>query len=143
MMTSASTTPTAAVFLRTSSAQIATRIQSTSVVSSSIPTPSTSTLGIARASSHPGQTHSNEARGVIKRQREDEEYGASTSAIEPPASKKKKPLVTRIRHRPVEVTASSSPSPDTQGVGHEGLQEDQPSQASESQVIFPTNTLYL
>ncbi len=134
LITSASSTPTAAVFLRTSSAPIATRIQSTNVVSSSIPTPSTSTLGVARASSQSGVAPSNEGRGMAKRQREDEEGGASTSAAEPPASKRKKPLVTRLRHRQMEVTASSSPSPDTQGVGQEEMSEDQPSQASESQV---------
>ncbi len=136
MMTSALTTPT--VYLRTSSGPIATRIQSTSVVSSSIPTPSTSTLGVARASTQPSRAPSDEPRGVTKRQREDEDGGASTSTVEPPASKRKKPLVTRVRHRQVEVTASSSPSPDTQGVGRAVSQEDQPSQASESQVSMST-----
>ena len=82
-----------------------------------------------------GASGGDESRGVTKRQREDDdqEGGASTS-VEPPASKRKRAVqVQRLRGRQVEVAASSTLSPDTQGEAVGGLGAEEP-QASESQV---------
>lgn len=135
-------TPAATVFLRTSSPQIVTPLPTTSMVSSSVSVPSTTAVGIARASSQGsvavGGASGEEPRAVTKRRREDDTQEAGTSStLEPPASKRKKPLqVQRLKQRAVEVAASSSLAPDTQGE-REALATGGEGQASESQVHKP------